>query len=390
MKFFTLLQLNRSIQKLFQQIDRPLWISAEVANAQFRTHCFLELVQKEEEDIVARNRAVAWESTLLQMREKLGEHLENLLQQGTRILVQVKVNYHEVHGLSLVVLDIDPAYTIGELELQRQKTLRQLAAEGLDKRQQAISLPLVPQRIAVISSPEAAGYADFMNQLVSNEYGYAFYTRLFATSVQGARAVPGIITALQAASKGGFDAIALIRGGGSRLDLEAFNSLELARAVAMLPLPLLAGIGHQTDVSVADTVAFRSLKTPTAVASFLVERALMFESRLLESFEQIADEVQTRLGAEKEQLNRLQTGINTSASSLLKTGQMRLQHLSASLQQQVKFNIGRTLDKLFFLEKNIMLLALAALMENPPAGAVTYRQARKYAPSRPLTRLQVP
>lgn len=350
-KHYTLQQLNRSIENHIAKIARSIWITAEVASVGMHGgHAYLELVQKEGDDIVAKAKAVAWFTQLSMLRRKLGEEqLAALLRPGTKVLLLIMVSFHSVHGLSLQVMDLDPAYTLGELELRRQQTIGRLQTEGLLALQQRLRMPLVVQRLAVLSSPKAAGYADFLQQLRGNAYGYGFLIDLYPVSVQGDRALSDMMAQLQAIDFSRYDALVVIRGGGGKLDLEAFNDYGLCAALARLPLPVLTGIGHQTDECVADLVAAQPLRTPTAVAEFLIHRALQYEGRLQLLLDQSCQRAARRLQryAELLQLRQQQLGMAMREhlfrqQTLLDRRQLQLQMaLRQRLQQE-----GQRLDML--------------------------------------------
>jgi exodeoxyribonuclease VII large subunit len=198
-------------------------------------------------------------------------------------LVKTKVEYHELYGLSLIVSDIDPAFTIGEMALKRQQTINRLEHEGVFSMNKDLDFPIVPQRIAIISSKNAAGYSDFVNQLTGNSFGYFFYTELIETIMQGTETEQGVINALDKIAENShlFDLVIIIRGGGSQSDLSWFDSYNIAYHVTQFPLPVVTGIGHDKDMSVTDMVANRSLKTPTAVADFLIECMADTENSLI-------------------------------------------------------------------------------------------------------------
>lgn len=356
-KFFSLLQLNRSIQKLISGIGQEFWVAAEIANVQIGAHCYLELVQKEEEQIVAKQRAMMWGSQAAEVFARLGLQPADLLQSGRKVLVQVRVTFHEIHGLSLTISDIDPAYTLGELEQARRATLQKLTELGLIHRQNQLVLPAVVQRIAVISSPEAAGYSDFVDQLNGNGYGYRFYLTLFPASVQGERAELEISAQLKAAQQGDFEAIILIRGGGSRLDLEVFDRFGIAQAIAQSTLPVITGIGHLRDESVCDVMAHLPLKTPTAVAEFLIQRALLYESEMQNSFEAIVQLAQDQLYGQHIGLKEISQGLSLGAQGRLAHARTRLALAEANIRSSAGFVVQRAAMRLERLQDRIEALS---------------------------------
>ena len=240
-------------------------------------HAYLDLVEKSEggDQIIAQARATIWASQFRMIRAYFESTTGRQLQSGIKIMVKAKVTFHEIYGLSLNITDILPEYTAGEIAMQRQRTINQLKSEGVFDMNKGLALPRLVQRIAVISSATAAGYGDFVKQLQGNQYGYKFFTTLFEASVQGDGAASSIIQQLDiiAELRDQYDCVAIIRGGGSKTDLACFDQLSICQHVCQFPLPVITGIGHDRDESIADLVANTPLKTPTAVAQFLIDRA---------------------------------------------------------------------------------------------------------------------
>lgn len=281
----TLSELQRLVkQTLHEQFALPVWVSAEIAEAKvnYSGHCYLELVEKGGDNGVptASARAVIWRSFYPRIAGYFEAETGQRLEAGIKILAKVTITYHELYGFSLQITEIDPAYTLGDMERQRQQTIAQLQQDGVWDMNREQSLPQVVQRIAVVSSANAAGYQDFCKELAKSPY--AFSTTLFDAFMQGDAAEDSIIAAFCAAADRmeDFDAVVLIRGGGSRSDLNCFNAYRLCSYVAQFPLPILTGIGHDKDTSVADMVAHTSLKTPTAAAGWLVERMMQTDGWL--------------------------------------------------------------------------------------------------------------
>jgi exodeoxyribonuclease VII large subunit len=289
------------------------WVVAEVADMtrprQQGGHCYLTLTEPAAEagalGFTAQARATLWGSRYQQIAPAFTEATGQELRPGLRLLLRVKITFHEQYGFSLDVLALDPSYTVGELARQRLATLRKLAEKDLLERQQELTLPLGPQRLAVISSPTAAGLQDFVRQL--EEAPYDFALTLFSAVMQGETAPASIRAALDQLRprRGQFDVVVLIRGGGSKTDLLAFDEYGLAAAVASFPLPVLTGIGHERDEAVVDLVAYRALKTPTAVAAFLVERLARLESLIMELAERVAERSRQHLAQHHARLQHL-------------------------------------------------------------------------------------
>jgi exodeoxyribonuclease VII large subunit len=275
----TLFELNGlikgSINKAFPD---SFWVVAEISELKVNTngHCYLELIEKdtESEAMKARARATIWSSVFRMIRPYFETTVRTALSPGLKIMVKASVEFHELYGLSLNITDIEPAFTLGEMAKQKQDVIDQLIREGvfdLNKRQE---LGRLPRKIAVISSRTAAGYGDFHDQLLHNPYGYKFYIRLFPAIMQGEEAEASIVNAMERVFRfeDFFDALVIIRGGGAQSDLSCFNGYWLASHIAQFSLPVLTGIGHEQDETVADRVAHTRLKTPTAVAEFLLAR----------------------------------------------------------------------------------------------------------------------
>ena len=266
----TLRELQRRVKSALEgQFALPLWVSAEISEIKvnYSGHCYLELVEKGGDNGVptAQARAVVWRSNYPRIAGYFEAETGQRLAAGIKILAKALVTYHELYGFSLQITDIDPSYTLGDMERQRQQTIARLQAEGVWEMNRQQAMPAVVQRIAVVSSSRAAGYQDFCNELAKSPY--RFCLTLFDAVVQGAAAEDSIVDALSriAAAGEAFDAVVMIRGGGSSSDLNCFNAYRLCNHVAQFPLPVVTGIGHDKDTSVADLVAHTALKTPTAI-----------------------------------------------------------------------------------------------------------------------------
>ncbi|MDX9948162.1 MAG: exodeoxyribonuclease VII large subunit [Bacteroidales bacterium] len=263
---------------LYLALPDMYWVIAEISEIKenYNGHCYLELIEKHPDDINirARVRAVIWNSRYRFLKTYFENSARESLREGLKILIKVKIEYHEIYGLSLVINDIDPAFTIGDMAIRRQQIIRRLEEEGVITMNRELEIPLVPQRIAVISSGTSAGYSDFIKHLKSNSFGYVFYTALFETPMQGKETESGVILSLEkiASHLDKFDVAVIIRGGGSQTDLSWFDSYPIAYYITQFPVPVITGIGHDKDLSVTDIVANASLKTPTAVADFLIDR----------------------------------------------------------------------------------------------------------------------
>ncbi len=361
---YTLLQLNEFIRRVLAlNLPDPVWVKAEVAQiSRSRGHIYLTLLQQEDPggEPVAQSEAVIWNNACRQLQRRLGPTLEGILQEGMQLLLQVRVSYHERYGLKLHVENLDETYTLGKWELQRQQTIDLLRRLGLLEKNRALTLPPVLQRIAVISSPNAAGWQDFKDQLEQNAYGYRYVLRLFPAAMQGNQAAVEVQQQLAVISRLSrqFDCIVLIRGGGARLDLAAFDNLALNQELANAPLPLLTGIGHETDQSVADLVAARALKTPTAVAEFLISHNLAFEQSLVEGGQFLQMSAGRRLEAEKLRISRLCQQVQLQSQAMLNRQSRLLEYIRTELPALSALHLRTASRQLDLLENISELLAV--------------------------------
>ena len=279
---FTLQQVVRSIKKTLEdRYTQNYWVKAEMhkLNKYPSGHAFPELVQKDDNKIVAQITGTIWKQQLERINTKFIEVVKEPLKEGTTLLLLVKINYSETFGLGLQILDIDPSYSLGELQKQREETLRKLAKEGLLNLNQKLHFPLLPKRVAIISADSSKGLSDFLQVLQENEKSYFIFTHLFNAYLQGDVAVQSIISALKKIKrvKDHFDIVIIVRGGGAEVGMTCYNNYDLCKAIAEFPLPVLTGIGHSTNLNVAEMVSFRNEITPTKLAEFLLQTFREFE-----------------------------------------------------------------------------------------------------------------
>ena len=339
-KEFTLSQLNKSIKDTLQNaFPTTVWVVAEVSEMKENRsgHCYLELIEKEGNEILARSRATIWSYTFRMLKPYFETSTGQQFTQGIKILVQVTVEYHPAYGLSLNIKDIDPTYTVGDMAMQRKEIINRLQTEGIFEMNKELELPLVPQKIAIISSATAAGFQDFMNQLDLNESGFKFYTKLFEATMQGAETVPSIINALERIFQyeDFFDAVVIIRGGGATADLSSFDDYDLAFNITQFPLPVITGIGHEKDDTIIDLVAHTRMKTPTAVAEFLITGVARFYERLLDMENEVVQFVRNTIDNEQSRLEKIATDLNYSVSGFINEKQVRITKMGNELQQNI-------------------------------------------------------
>ncbi|MBR4898823.1 MAG: exodeoxyribonuclease VII large subunit [Prevotella sp.] len=376
----TLLELNSLVRQVIEQsMAREYWVEAELAECrESRGHCYMELVEKDEQSNtpVARASAKCWRTTWAMVQPYFERTTGQRLHAGMKVRLKVYAQFHEAFGFSWIVTDIDATFTLGDMARRRQEIVRKLKEEGIFDLQRELELPLFCQHIAVISASNAAGYGDFVRQLEDNEYGFQFHAQLFPAVMQGERVEQSIIAALNRiysvecrtenvefatasestapestavanstlytlhSTLSTFDCVVIIRGGGSTSDLSGFDTLALAENVAQFPLPIITGIGHDRDESVLDMVSHTRVKTPTAAAAFLISHLKQTLERIENSEERILRHVQSTMEVERLRLTRLSERIPT-LFSLVSTRQTALldstvQRLSAAIAQRLE------------------------------------------------------
>lgn len=357
----SLLDFNRRIKALLHN-DTLLeqWVVAETSDVRLsRGHCYMELIQKDDAGAtIARLQAVVWASTFQSLNYKFLNATGNHLGSNMKVMVRLSATYHELYGMKAVITDVDPSYTLGDMERIRLEILQRLKAEGVLEMNKQLPWPQAVQRVAVISAPGAAGYGDFMHQLEGNSYGLVFYTCLFAATMQGASTAPSVIDALNRIERHAhlFDCVVIIRGGGSTSDLNSFDNYDLANNIAQFPLPVITGIGHERDVTVLDYVAALRVKTPTAAAEFLIGRGVEQLARLQELQNTVASLVQESLARAGEQLAYYTSFIPLAATRIVETGKMRLQQQAQALPLAVTNRIAAERAR---LDRSVQLIAAA-------------------------------
>ena len=341
MNHYTLQEFNLLVKDvLTESLERSYWIIAEIGqiNLHGNGHCYLELVEKDNNYVKAKARGTIWANVFREIHPWFVSQTGTELKQGMKVLFNASLEFHEVYGLSLNIRDIDVNFTIGERERKKQETIQQLEAEGIIDMNQGLELPIVIQKLAIISSATAAGYEDFTNQFENNPYGYKADLDLFPATMQGDAAPASMIYALHQIyeSEKVYDAVVVIRGGGSKMDLDCFDDYDLCAHLAQFPLPVITGIGHERDQSIADLVANTRLKTPTSVAEFLVSRMLDFESEINQLKESIVYQTQQLLHAQTELINELHFRWKMSSKQILQQQAFNLEQFAQSVKQRPK------------------------------------------------------
>lgn len=322
----SLFELNALVRKSVKLcLPDEYWVQAELSDVRtnYSGHCYLEFVQKDPRGnaLVAKARGMIWSNIYSMLKPYFERETGQTFTSGIKVLVKVTVDFHELYGYSLTVIDIDPAYTLGDMARRRKEIISRLEEEGVLTLNKELDMPLLPQRVAVISSATAAGYGDFCNQLLNNADGLVFYPHLFAAVMQGDKVEASVIAALNAIYKevDRWDVVVIIRGGGATSDLSGFDTYDLAANCVQFPLPIITGIGHERDDTVIDMVSHTRVKTPTAAAEFLINRMRETASDLERYITYFHQTIPERIAHSKERLEQWVARIPSRV-------QMRLQH----------------------------------------------------------------
>lgn len=313
---FTLLELNHMVRETIErQMDGKYWVEAELSDLHDRNHCYMDLVENDPfgPTPLAKARAVCWANRWTALRSKFERQTQQQLRPGIKVRMMVTPTFHEAYGFAYQVSDIDPDYTLGDIVRKRMEIIRQLKESGIFDLQRELVLPRFAQRIAVISSAQAAGYGDFCHQIDDNSYGLSFSHELFAAIMQGEQVEQSVIAALDRinARIDEFDVVVIIRGGGATTDMSGFDTLALAENVANFPLPIITGIGHDRDECILDMVSYMRVKTPTAAAAFLIDHLSEVYTALVSARERISRIAERHLAYEKMRLKQLADRIPT-------------------------------------------------------------------------------
>ena len=324
-------RLKRGVESLF---PNRLWIRAEVSAVRVRNgHCYLEMSQSDNNGLIAKATAIIWSSKYRLLAPYFESVTGSPLQEGMVILAEVQPTYSQLYGFSLIINDIDPEYSLGLKELERQKTIERLQSEGLMDRQKALSLPSLPYDLAVISAADAAGYRDFMRHLDGNPYGFKVNPVLYPALMQGADCPASVVAALEAVMQSGrhYDAVLIMRGGGSKLDLACFDDYDMASAIARCPIPVLTGVGHDHDFHVCDMVAYEYVKTPTALADYILDIYENEDARLSSYHTRMRLALSSRLSSMENKATRLSDRIRNASAMKLSLAEAALNVMQARI-----------------------------------------------------------
>lgn len=360
MDSLSLYDLNALVRRSIEQcLPDEFWVQAELSDVRTNStgHCYLEFVQKDprSNNLIAKARGTIWANVFRLLKPYFEEATGQAFVSGIKVLVQVTVNFHELYGYSLTVQDIDPTYTLGDMARRRREILKQLDEEGVLTLNKELEMPRLPQRIAVISSPTAAGYDDFCHQLQNNSRGFYFYTELFPALMQGDRVEESVLSALDKinARLPEFDVVVIIRGGGATSDLSGFDTYLLAAACAQFPLPIITGIGHERDDTVLDSVAHTRVKTPTAAAEYLIEIMNEAADELELLANRLHEGVRNLLSREQRKLVAYKNRIPSAAYRRISGAKLTLLTAKRDIAQAVTSSLSRRRHRLELLQQRI-------------------------------------
>lgn len=385
-QIFSLKQVALSIEKtIASRYNQQYWVKAEIhkLNKYPSGHAFPELVEKEDGKIVAQLNGSIWKQHLQRIEKIFIEQVQEPLKDGIQVLMLVRVQFNPTFGLSLQIQDIDPAFTLGHLQKEKDITLKKLKAEGLLQTNQQLPYPLIAKRIAIISAATSKGLSDFYQVLDQNAFGYTFHTHLFEAYVQGDVAVASILEALQEIEKcqEQFDVVVLVRGGGAEVGLTCYNNYELCKGIATFPLPILTGIGHSTNLTVAELIAYASAITPTQLAEMLIAQFREFELRIERLSQGVVQHAQMQIQRNSDKINQVVQNLNWASNQYFKAKQLELEHALQKINLLDPIHIlnrGFTITTIDgALLKNISDLENGQLMQTQTNEALIYSKIEK-------------
>ena len=360
MEALSLYDLNALVRRSLEQcLPDVYWVQAELSDVRTNStgQCYLEFIQNDSRsnNLIAKARGTIWANVYRLLKPYFEESTGQAFVSGIKVLVQVTVSFHELYGYSLTVQDIDPTYTLGDMARRRREILKQLEEEGVLTLNKELEMPVLPQRIAVVSSPTAAGYGDFCHQLKNNSRGFFFHTELFPALMQGDRVEESVLSALDAIlnRQEDFDAVVIIRGGGATSDLSGFDTYLLAAACAQFPLPIITGIGHERDDTVLDSVAHTRVKTPTAAAEYLINCMDLVADELEVLISQLHESVRSRLTEEHRKLISYRNRIPSAVVRRVSDAKLALLTTRKDISLAVQTSLSRQRHRLELLQQRL-------------------------------------
>ena len=358
---FSLLEVSRSIQKTLAERYKSLyWIKAEMNKLNHYTHsghCYPELVEKQDGKIVAEIRSILWKADYTRINNNFLKIAQEPLREGITMLFQASISYDPMYGLSLRIVDIDPTFTLGELEKEKLDSIRKLKEEGIYEANKSVPFPMVPKRLAIISVETSKGLSDFYKIINQNPWGYRLECTLFPALLQGDKSIPSIISQLAviAAKIDAYDVVAIIRGGGGEVGLSSYNNYLLARAIAIFPIPVLTGIGHSTNYTVSEMVAYKNAITPSELADFLIQKYHNFAVPIDRAAENIQQLILTRFKEERNMLSQLATHIQWIGKREIQASKAHIQQVQNELSALVRLRLYEYKTAIAHTERIIQL-----------------------------------
>jgi len=358
---FSLLEVSKSIQKTLAERYKSLyWIKAEMNKLNHYTHsghCYPELVEKQDGKIVAEIRSTLWKADFTRINNNFLKIAQEPLREGITMLFQASISYDPMYGLSLRIVDIDPTFTLGELEKEKLDSIRKLKEEGIYEANKSVPFPMLPKRLAIVSVETSKGLSDFYKIINQNPWGYRLECTLFPALLQGDKSIPSIINQLAVIADkiAEFDVVAIIRGGGGEVGLSSYNNYLLARAIAIFPIPVLTGIGHSTNYTVSEMVAYKNAITPSELADFLIQKFHNFSVPIDKAAESIQQLISTRFKEERNTLAQMATHIQWVGKRELQTARANIQQIQHELAALIKLRFYEHKTALAHTERIIQL-----------------------------------
>ncbi|WP_313261101.1 exodeoxyribonuclease VII large subunit [Sphingobacterium sp.] len=354
---FTLLEVSRSIQKTIAERYKSLyWIKAEMNKLNHYSHsghCYPELLEKKEGKVVAEMRSILWKMDYERINRQFMEVLGEPLREGITMLFQAGISYDPLYGFSLKIVDIDPTFVLGELEKEKRESIKKLTEEGIFDANKRLPFPLIPKRLAIISVETSKGLSDFFKIINGNPWGYKIECTLFPALLQGDKSISSIIKQLEVIANKleDFDAVAIIRGGGGDVGLSSYNNYFLSKAIAIFPIPVLTGIGHSTNETVSEMVAYKNAITPSELADFLLQKFHNFAIPVDNALERMLRAVRRSFEEENLKLKHIVSSISWNSKTLLLKDKAELNGLQAHLIRFSRQSIKENQAQLQHLER---------------------------------------
>lgn len=371
---FSLQEVTRSIQKtLRERYTSSFWVTAEMNKINYYKqsgHCYPDLVEKKDGKVIAQIRAHLWKDDYNRINLKFQSTLQESLKDGIKILFLARIVFDASHGLSLWIMDIDPAYTLGDLEKEKQETIHSLKSENCFDQNRSLKLPLLPQRLAIISVDSSKGYADFIKVIGSNPWNYKFFHFLFPAVLQGERAVADIIYQLKRIKKiiNHFDVVAIIRGGGGDIGLSCYNNYNLAKEICAFPIPVITGIGHATNETVTEMVAHFNAITPTKLAEYLLQKFHNYAVPVKEAEKKLVDRSKRLISEKKTSLHSEVKMFRSVTTNILQINRNQLDNSSLNVSKNIGFIVSS--QKRLLANTNIELIKQSTFLLNASKLAI--------------------